>query len=163
MKNLKEHFLGSLTAEERAFIAVFEALPQDKLDWKPDPKSRTAMELASMLGNEPSQLGEVLETGVMEFDPLKTEKFASTAEIVNAFKSGVEKIKSIVEPMSEAQWDAEAKMVMNGQDVWKSTRGDMALGFLFDMVHHRGQLATYIRPMGGKVPSIYGPSADSAS
>jgi uncharacterized damage-inducible protein DinB len=33
---------------------------------------------------------------------------------------------------------------------------------LFDMVHHRGQLSTYIRPMGGKVPSIYGPSADDA-
>jgi uncharacterized damage-inducible protein DinB len=32
---------------------------------------------------------------------------------------------------------------------------------LFDAVHHRGQLTTYIRPMGGKVPSVYGPSADS--
>src|SRR5689334_7291005 len=34
---------------------------------------------------------------------------------------------------------------------------------LFDAVHHRGQLSAYIRPMGGKVPSIYGPSADSAA
>jgi hypothetical protein len=33
-------------------------------------------------------------------------------------------------------------------------------GFLFDEVHHRGQLSTYLRPMGGKVPSIHGPSAD---
>jgi uncharacterized damage-inducible protein DinB len=28
-------------------------------------------------------------------------------------------------------------------------------------VHHRGQLSTYLRPMGGKVPAIYGPSADT--
>jgi uncharacterized damage-inducible protein DinB len=28
-------------------------------------------------------------------------------------------------------------------------------------VHHRGQLSTYLRPMGGKVPGIYGPSADT--
>jgi len=33
---------------------------------------------------------------------------------------------------------------------------------LFDFIHHRGQLTTYIRPMGGKVPSIYGPSGDDA-
>ncbi len=31
---------------------------------------------------------------------------------------------------------------------------------LFDAIHHRGQLSVYLRPMGSKVPSIYGPSAD---
>jgi uncharacterized damage-inducible protein DinB len=29
-------------------------------------------------------------------------------------------------------------------------------------IHHRGQLSTYLRPMGGKVPAIYGESYDSA-
>ena len=36
----------------------------------------------------------------------------------------------------------------------------MLFGFLFDAIHHRGQLSSYLRPMGAKVPSIYGPSAD---
>jgi hypothetical protein len=36
----------------------------------------------------------------------------------------------------------------------------MAWSFLFDLVHHRGQLTTYLRPMGSTVPQIYGPSAD---
>jgi uncharacterized damage-inducible protein DinB len=49
---------------------------------------------------------------------------------------------------------------MNGQSVWETTLGDMLFGFLFDAVHHRGQLSSYLRPMGGKVPSIYGPSGD---
>jgi uncharacterized damage-inducible protein DinB len=35
--------------------------------------------------------------------------------------------------------------------------------FFFDIIHHRGQLSTYVRPMGGAVPSIYGPSADTSS
>jgi uncharacterized damage-inducible protein DinB len=52
-------------------------------------------------------------------------------------------------------------MLVNGEDMWKTTKGEMAWGFIFDLIHHRGQLATYIRPMGGKVPAIYGPSADS--
>ena len=46
--------------------------------------------------------------------------------------------------------------------LFQSTVDDLFWGFLFDMIHHRGQLSTYIRPMGGKVPSIYGPSADDA-
>ena len=36
----------------------------------------------------------------------------------------------------------------------------MAWSFLFDIVHHRGQITTYLRPMGSKVPQIYGPSGD---
>ena len=38
--------------------------------------------------------------------------------------------------------------------------GSLAWATLFDLIHHRGQLTMYIRPMGGKVPSVYGPSAD---
>jgi uncharacterized damage-inducible protein DinB len=44
--------------------------------------------------------------------------------------------------------------------VWETSLGDMLFGILFDAIHHRGQLSTYLRPMGAKVPSIYGPSAD---
>ena len=43
---------------------------------------------------------------------------------------------------------------------WEDTVQNMLWGFLFDMVHHRGQLSSYLRPMGGKVPAIYGPSGD---
>ena len=42
----------------------------------------------------------------------------------------------------------------------KTTAKPMAWGFLFDIVHHRGQITTYLRPMGAKVPQIYGPSGD---
>ncbi len=49
---------------------------------------------------------------------------------------------------------------MDGKVLWTDTLENMVWGFLFDMVHHRGQLTAYIRPMGGKVPAIYGPSAD---
>jgi hypothetical protein len=48
----------------------------------------------------------------------------------------------------------EGKVVMN------ETAYDNAFGFLFDIIHHRGQISTYLRAMGSTVPSIYGPSAD---
>ena len=54
----------------------------------------------------------------------------------------------------------DAKMMAGENAIWKTTKRGMAWGLFLDLVHHRGQLSTYIRPMGGKVPSIYGPSAD---
>jgi len=63
--------------------------------------------------------------------------------------------------MRETGWQSDSKMFMGDKMTWKSSKGKMAWGFLLDLIHHRGQLSTYIRPMGGKVPSIYGPSADS--
>ncbi len=41
-----------------------------------------------------------------------------------------------------------------------ATTSRMPWSFLFDIVHHRGQITTYLRPMGSAVPQIYGPSAD---
>src|SRR5664280_1522328 len=62
--------------------------------------------------------------------------------------------------LDKATWEREAEFAMDGHVAWKAPLGEMMWGLLFDAIHHRGQLSTYIRPMGGKVPSIYGPSAD---
>jgi uncharacterized damage-inducible protein DinB len=62
--------------------------------------------------------------------------------------------------MDDAAWNKKAQFLMDGNVAWEAPLGDMLYGFLFDAIHHRGQLSTYLRPMGAKVPSIYGPSAD---
>jgi uncharacterized damage-inducible protein DinB len=62
--------------------------------------------------------------------------------------------------VDDAKWDSPASLKMDGKVMWETTLGDMLFGFFFDAVHHRGQLSSYLRPMGAKVPSIYGPSAD---
>ena len=59
-----------------------------------------------------------------------------------------------------ADLQKKARFLMDGNVAWESSLGDMLFGFLFDAIHHRGQLSSYLRPMGAKVPSIYGPSAD---
>jgi uncharacterized damage-inducible protein DinB len=62
--------------------------------------------------------------------------------------------------MNDAAWDRPASFLVDGKPVWQAPTGDMLFGFLFDAIHHRGQISSYLRPMGAKVPSIYGPSAD---
>jgi uncharacterized damage-inducible protein DinB len=59
------------------------------------------------------------------------------------------------EKLSADRWNG--KLLFFGQD---RSASEMAWGFLFDIVHHRGQITTYLRAMGSTVPQIYGPSAD---
>ena len=63
--------------------------------------------------------------------------------------------------LDDVIWNHQAWMIVGQQEILlKDTVGGLLWLGLFDAVHHRGQLTTYIRPMGGKVPGLYGPSAD---
>jgi len=62
--------------------------------------------------------------------------------------------------MNDAGWQWSAQLLSNDKLEREATVGEFLWYIFFDAIHHRGQLSTYIRPMGGKVPHIYGPSGD---
>jgi uncharacterized damage-inducible protein DinB len=155
----KEFFVSTIADELPRFEKVLKALPQDKLDWKPDPKARTAMELAATIAGESLSFAEFLNTGKSD---VASEQAPITTidEFVAATHKGMTDAGAIAATMTDADWIAESKLMLGEKEIWKTTKGKMAIGLLLDLIHHRGQLSVYIRPMGGKVPSIYGPSAD---
>jgi uncharacterized damage-inducible protein DinB len=65
--------------------------------------------------------------------------------------------------MDESSWCRVAKFFYAGKVISEQPAGQFLWFILFDAIHHRGQLSAYLRPMGGAVPAIYGPSADSRS
>jgi uncharacterized damage-inducible protein DinB len=81
-------------------------------------------------------------------------------ESLAAYERNVEDLQKRVATLDDARWDKKARFLVDGNVAWETSLGDMLFGFLFDAIHHRGQLSSYLRPMGAKVPSIYGPSAD---
>ena len=85
---------------------------------------------------------------------------AVLAESVAAYERFSGELETRLASVSDEAWRKTAKFLVDGKVAWETPLGEMLWGFLFDAIHHRGQLSTYIRPMGGKVPSIYGPSAD---
>ncbi len=85
---------------------------------------------------------------------------ATLAGAVKAYEKNTAGLKRRLAKVKDAGWRKKAVFRMDGKVVWKASLGDMLWGFLFDAIHHRGQLSTYLRPVGAKVPSIYGPSAD---
>jgi uncharacterized damage-inducible protein DinB len=81
-------------------------------------------------------------------------------EAVAAYERNAAALGARLGTLSDAKWDGNARFLVDGKVAWETNLGDMLFGFLFDAIHHRGQLSSYLRPMGAKVPSIYGPSAD---
>ena len=67
-----------------------------------------------------------------------------------------------VAALDDAAQERNAQFLYQGQVVMERPMMEFLWDFMFDAIHHRGQLSAYIRPMGGKVPSIYGPSADDS-
>jgi uncharacterized damage-inducible protein DinB len=157
---LKKHefAIEKRKAEFPAFVRVLKALPQGRLDYRPDPKARSAAELAWTLVTEEEALLRVLDKGTVEWKEDKPP--ATVDEIVAAYERNATAVNERLAQLDEAGWQKKGKFLFGGDTAWETTIDGFVWGFLFDAVHHRGQLSTYIRPMGGKVPSIYGPSAD---
>ncbi len=153
-----EFFAKKLAAEIPAFAKVIRALPGNRLDYRPHEKSTSANQLAWQLAYEMRDLADLFEKGSATYVPGLPVP-ASLDEIAAAFERNAQHAVDAAKA-GDARWEGPAKFSVGDQVVWEDTVGEMAWGFLLDMIHHRGQLSTYIRPMGGKVPSIYGPSGD---
>ena len=143
------------------FKAV-EQIPSNKHQYKHDKKSRSAFELMSQtLGQEIGMMILFLKTGKLDFAIWKGSRLKTAADVRKVFMKDSKIVYDMVKKMTNKTWGSKAAMYMGDKMDWESTRGLMAWSFLLDAIHHRGQLSTYLRPMGGKVPSIYGPSADT--
>jgi uncharacterized damage-inducible protein DinB len=147
-------------AELKAFVNVLKAVPQGRLDYRPDPKSRSAAQLAWLLVTSEAGLVSLLDTGTVDWK--ETPPPAKIDAIVAAFEKHATSVNEKLDRLDEAGWEKKGRFLMGDAPAWEDTIGQFVWGFLFDAIHHRGQLSTYLRPMGGKVPSIYGPSADDS-
>jgi hypothetical protein len=158
MASNHEFYSQCWSHELPAFVRVLKALPSEKLDYRPHEKNSCAGDIAWQLAQEMAQIKELVETGVINFSlpPRPT----NGDEIVAAFEKAAEPTLTALKNVDDAKWASKGDFRMNGASVWSGTIQELSWGYLFDMIHHRGQLSTYIRPMGGKVPSIYGPSGD---
>jgi uncharacterized damage-inducible protein DinB len=154
---LGEYFVQRWEAEQRAFRAVLAAVPGDKLDYRPHERSTSAGDLSRQLAVEQHDLAQLIDTQQTEYVP---QPHGTIEDILAAWDKATGEMRDRLKSLDDAKLEKPAKFLAGGQVVWEESLGGMLWGFLFDMVHHRGQLSSYLRPMGAKVPAIYGPSAD---
>src|SRR5215472_2002036 len=154
----KEFFLKHWQKEAPATRKVIGRIPEDRSDYRADPKARSAREIAWLMVHEESALVEGLERGTFEWIELPVP--AAVSEIVARYDRQHDDLTRRLQAVAASRWEEKLPFVFGGKEVMKETGYEMAWGFLLDQIHHRGQLSTYLRPMGAKVPAIYGPSAD---
>lgn len=148
----KALFTGFWTHESGTTLKVLDRIPEES-DYRPDPKSRTAQEIAWQIVCEELMILEALEQGTAAWAPPPMP--ATMREVVEAYRAQSETAPARWQALSRERWEGTINFF--GIDRPASA---MAWSFLFDIVHHRGQISTYLRPMGSTVPQIYGPSGD---
>ena len=157
MKNVREYYRQCFEAEKPAFLKVLKAVPPDQAGYKPHPRSTSAAHLVWLLATELRDACEIIDRGEVNY---VFKPAPAVPEAIAEYERNAAALETRLAAVDDARWDGKARLMMDGKVVWETTVGDMLFGFLFDAVHHRGQLSSYLRPMGAKVPSIYGPSAD---
>lgn len=155
--NTREYLAQCFKAEKPKFVKVLRAVPPDKTAYRPHPRSTSAGDLVWLLADELHDACELVDHSEVNY----VQKPApSLGESIAAYERNAGELEKRLARLDDAAWGKKVKFLVNGNVAWESTLGEMLFGFLFDAIHHRGQLSAYLRPMGAKVPSIYGPSAD---
>ena len=154
----RKFFLERRRAENPVFLRVMQAIPEDRIDYKPHERSPSAQQIMWTMTNELRSCLKVVRENRGEWiqDPVP-----SFDEMQRMFEQSLNDLTSEVEKLDDATWDSTAEFYFNGKKVNEMPVGQFLWYILFDAIHHRGQLTAYLRPMGAKVPAIYGPSADS--
>ncbi len=147
--------LSNISNEHKITKKVIAAIPADHLDYRPDPSSMTAFEIAKHLASSEMAFMDFVAKGEMTGVKIP-ETITNPSELLGWYD---EQFAHHREMLSTLNGEQCAK-VLDFMGMFTSP----AVGFLSMMVqhscHHRGQLSAYLRPMGAKVPSIYGPSGD---
>ena len=147
--------LDGIAREAEITKKIIAAVPDSRSDYRPDPNARTAKELAWHIANTDVQfLDGIADRNFSMENP--EHKPATSAEIVAWYDENMKRGMARVSALTAEQLLTPVEFfgVFNFPAV-------MYLGFLNNhSIHHRGELATYLRPMGSKVPSIYGGSYD---
>ena len=138
--------------EAKTTRVVLARIPEGS-DYRPDPRSRTAQEIAWQIVCEEKMIVEALESGKVEWAPPPMP--ATMKEVVAAYETQSDGIVERWKALPTDRWEGTLDFFGGERPA-----SPMAWSFLFDIVHHRGQISTYLRPMGSTVPQIYGPSAD---
>ena len=135
---------------------VLAAIPEGKRDYRPDPHGRTAWELAWHIANSDHQfLDGVADGKITMGSPAEADKPKTVAELVDWYDRNMKRSADRVHTLTAD------RLLTPVQFFTFNLPAAFYLGFLNNhSIHHRGELATYLRPMGSKVPSIYGGSFD---
>ena len=145
-----------IKSEHKTTLKVLEAVPADRCTYQPDPRSMNAIDLAFHIAGSECFFMEGAVKGELPPYGKRPDDLKTPADAVGWYRANFEKWVEQVEQLTPAQLLHEIPFHSMTYPALKYLEI-----MLVHSVHHRGQLSAYLRPMGAKVPAIYGSSADT--
>ncbi len=162
---LTDSMLQELEVEAQTTRRVLERVPDDRLSWRPHPKSRTLGQLALHIAMLPGIVAELVASP----SPTQAPNFADppgpdrASELVPALDRSITAAKKTLARLDDAAFTATWRLVLGDRELLALPRAVVLRSIMLNhWYHHRGQLTVYLRELDVPIPAIYGPSADEA-
>lgn len=160
---IAEGLLAEFKQEAQTTRKFLERLPDDKLDWRPHPKSMSAGQLALHIAAAPGQVIQMAlpdEVAAPNFGGANPQP-VRTSEVLAALDESIAKVSAILPTLTDERLNSIWRMKQGDRELLAMPRAVFLRSVLFNhWYHHRGQFGVYLRLLGAKVPSSYGPSGD---
>jgi uncharacterized damage-inducible protein DinB len=162
---LTELLIGELDREVPRSRRVLVEVPAGKYDWKPHDKSMIFGYLANMVATMPSWVAMGVKMNELDVAPasgsaMSQEKLETSDALVKALDKSAADARAALSGTTDDFLMTPWKLLAHGQVVMETPRWEMIQDTINHWAHHRGQMTVYLRLLGAKVPSVYGPSAD---
>ena len=162
---LTEVLLAGLDREIPRSRRALGEVPAGKDDWKPHDKSMAFGYLAELVATMPSWMAMGITRSELDIAPasgsaMSREKLDTSEALVNALDKSAAEARAALQGTTDEFLMTPWKLLARGQVVQETPRWVMIQDTLNHWAHHRGQMTVYLRLLGARVPSIYGPSAD---
>ena len=155
-----DNFADTFAREHATTVRVLHAFPADQGDFRPHERSSTATQLAATFVAECRMLLAAIRAESIMGSVSSATPPSSFADAVEIFERLGQEVTSEARRRG-AEIEGETVQFFTGpKQMGEYPTMEFLWYFLFDQIHHRGQLSVYVRMTGGKVPSIYGPTAD---
>ena len=155
----KEQYQDTYAREHATTLKVLKAFPAKESAYKPHERSNSALQLAWTFVIENNVATAALE-GPLNLEGAFPPPQGSFDDIVAAYEASGKKLLATLAKTPDARLNETVKFFTGPKQVGDVPVLNLLWFTLMDSIHHRGQLSVYVRCAGGKVPSIYGPSAD---
>lgn len=156
---LLDAWIPTVVGESRTTRNVLAAVPVDQGDYRPAEHCKTAMELVRHIAVADNRFVEGVLTGTFPMAGASPAEWASPAEVADWYAA---QYAANIDALSRATPE-QLVHAMDFRGMFKRPAVMFLMIGLHHTIHHRGQLSSYLRPMGAKVPAIYGESYDSAA
>jgi uncharacterized damage-inducible protein DinB len=159
--HLADSVLAELEQEAVSTRRALERIPDDKLSWRPHPKSMSLGQLALHIATTPAGVARLAGMDTAERPDSVQAEPATRAEVLGAHDQGLAAAREFLRNLSDERAEATWTMTRAGAPVFSLPRIELIrMVMLRHVYHHRGELCVYLRLLDVPVPAIYGPSAD---